>query len=152
MRVLCGVASHIEDYALIGDTVTAALVGFDGSLDWLCFPRFDSPACFAALIGDEGNGRWSIAPSEPTLRRSRRYRRDTFVLETTFECENGSVTLTDTMAMGGEPRVVRVVTGVQGRVSMRLAYAVRFDYGAIVPWVRRIDEGLLAIAGPMRCC
>ena len=148
VRVLCGVALRIEDYALIGDTVTAGLVGIDGSIDWLCFPRFDSPACFAALVGDESNGRWKIAPAEPVRRTSRRYRGDTFILDTTFECEDGTVTLTDVMATVGESRVIRIVSGTSGRVAMRLEYVVRFDYGAIVPWVRRVDTGLLAIAGP----
>ncbi len=141
-------ALRIEHYALIGDTTTAALVGIDGSIDWLCLPRFDSPACFAAIVGDENNGRWKIAPAEPVQRRTRRYRGDTFVLETTFECENGAVRLTDVMATEGDSCVVRIVRGIRGRVAMRLEYAVRFDYGAIVPWVRRVDEGLLAIAGP----
>ena len=148
MRVLCCVALRIEDYALLGDTVTAALVGIDGSIDWLCFPRFDSPACFAALVGDESNGRWKIAPADAVRYRSRRYRGDTFVLDTTFDCDDGTVMLTDVMATAGGSRVVRVVSGVSGRVAMRLEYVVRFDYGAIVPWVRRVETGLLAVAGP----
>lgn len=142
-------ALPIEDYALIGDNHTAALVGKDGSIDWLCLPRFDSPACFAALLGDRDNGRWTLAPHETSARIERRYRAGTLVLETTFHTEAGSVTLADVMlSRGGETRIVRVVRGVSGRVAMHMDYAVRFDYGSIVPWVRRTDEGLLAVAGP----
>ena len=138
----------IEDYALIGDNHTAALVGKDGSIDWLCLPRFDSPAAFAALLGGEKFGRWAIAPAAEA-RVERRYRPDTLILETTFTTDEGSVTLVDAMLTTGEERrVVRSVYGLRGRVAMHVEYRVRFDYGSIVPWVRRTDLGLLAIAGP----
>jgi GH15 family glucan-1,4-alpha-glucosidase len=143
-----GVAPRIEDYALIGDLQTAALVGRDGSIDWLCVPRFDSPACFAALVGGRDNGCWSIAPAQTVRSVSRRYRGDSLVLETTFICDSGTLVLTDAMLLEGGPRVVRRVTGIDGTVAMRMEYVVRFDYGAIVPWVRRTENGLLAVAGP----
>ena len=139
----------IEDYALIGDTYTAALVGKNGSIDWLCLPRFESPACFAALVGAEENGCWRLAPSVPIRQVSRAYRDATLVLETTFTCDEGEVVLSDGMLLDGDGRrVVREVRGVRGRVPMRMLYVVRFDYGSIVPWVRRTDTGLLAVAGP----
>jgi GH15 family glucan-1,4-alpha-glucosidase len=142
------VALNIEDYALIGDMTTAALVGRDGSIDWLCAPRFDSPACFAALVGTPENGRWLVAPAEPIVSVSRRYAGDSLVLETTFECAGGSVLLRDAMLPGGGPRIRREVVGLRGRVAMRMEYVVRFDYGSIVPWVRQVEGGLLAVAGP----
>jgi GH15 family glucan-1,4-alpha-glucosidase len=143
------VSGRIEDYALIGDTRTAALVGANGSIDWLCVPRFDAPACFAALLGDEGNGSWRIAPSDESATSSRAYRDRTLVLETTFVTSTGSVRLIDCMLMGATtPRIRRVVEGIEGTVAMKMDYAVRFDYGSIVPWVRRVDGGLLAVAGP----
>jgi len=139
----------IEDYALIGDCQTAALVGRDGSIDWLCFPRFDSSACFAALLGTPDHGRWLIAPAEPVRRVTRAYRQDTLVLDTTFETASGSVTLTDCMpTRSGQPDVVRMVTGVRGRVPMRTELVIRFDYGSITPWVRRESGGMSAIGGP----
>jgi GH15 family glucan-1,4-alpha-glucosidase len=142
------VALKIEEYALIGDMRTAALVGLDGSIDWLCAPRFDSPACFAALIGTPENGRWLIAPAEEVRSVSRRYAGDSLIVETTFVCANGSVILRDAMAAQGGPRIHREVEGIAGRVAMRMEYVVRFDYGSIVPWVRQEDGGLLAVAGP----
>ena len=140
---------RIEDYALIGDRHSAALVGKDGSIDWLCLPRFDGPAAFAALLGSAENGRWRIAPSEPVETVVRAYRPGTMVLETTFTtAAGGAVTLTDAMIVQHErPRIVRRLSGGRGRVKMHLEYIVRFDYGSIVPWVQRIDGGLLAIAG-----
>jgi GH15 family glucan-1,4-alpha-glucosidase len=139
----------IEDYALIGDCETAALVGRDGSIDWLCLPRFDSDACFAALLGNAENGRWLIAPEE-AANVSRRYRGDTLILETTFKTREGSVLLVDFMLPnGGGCDVVRLVFGLEGRVRMRSEIIVRFDYGSTVPWVTRLDDGTLrAIAGP----
>jgi GH15 family glucan-1,4-alpha-glucosidase len=139
---------RIEDYALIGDTQTAALVGRDGSMDWLCLPRFDSGACFASLLGDRSNGRWRIAPlAEASV--SRRYRPGTLVLETTFDTPDGSVRLVDCMPIrGAAPDVVRVVEGISGRVRMHMDLVIRFDYGASVPWVRRVDGVLRAVAGP----
>ena len=142
--------SRIEDYALIGDCETAALVGRDGSLDWLCWPRFDSPACFAALLGGPEHGRWLIAPADGAARTSRAYRQDTLILETRFETDGGAVLLTDFMPLRGtNSDVVRRVTGLHGRVAMRLELVVRFDYGRTVPWVSRLDDGCLRlIAGP----
>ena len=140
---------RIEDYALIGDNHGAALVGRDGSIDWLCLPRFDSGASFAALLGDPANGRWLICPAAPPLRVERSYRDGTLILETRFVCEAGEVTLTDCMLLESpRPRLVRMARCGRGSVAMRLEYVVRFDYGSIVPWVRQTNEGLLAIAGP----
>jgi len=139
----------IEEYALIGDCHSAALVGSDGSIDWLCFPRFDSPACFAALLGTPEHGRWLISPAEPILRVERRYREGTLILETDFETASGSVRLIDCMPpWDGIPGVMRIVEGLSGRVSMRLELILRFDYGSIVPWVRQTARGIRAIAGP----
>ena len=139
----------IEDYALIGDCQTAALVGRNGSMDWLCFPRFDSGACFAALLGTADHGRWSIAPAEPVRAVRRRYRDHTLVLETEFETDHGVVALVDFMPLRGKaPDVVRIVEGRSGSVRMELELILRFDYGSIVPWVRRTPDGLHAIAGP----
>ncbi len=139
----------IEDYALIGDCRTAALVGRNGSIDWLCWPRFDSPACLAALLGTPDNGCWRIAPAEPVIRTTRRYRGDTLVLETVFETASGSVALIDLMAPG-QPAVIRIVEGRTGAVPMRSDLILRFQYGAIVPWVTAAEWGIHAIAGPDR--
>ena len=142
-------ASKIEDYALIGDCQTAALVARDGSIDWLCFPRFDSSACFAALLGSPEHGRWVIAPADPIRRVTRAYRGDSLVLDTTFETDAGAVTLTDCMPIRtGQPDVVRLVRGVRGTVRMRTELVIRFDYGSVTPWVRRTDAGLSAVGGP----
>ena len=141
---------RIEDYGLIGDLQTAALVGRNGSIDWLCFPRFDSGACFSALLGGARDGRWLLAPDCRVLRVDRRYRERTLVHELDFHTEAGVVRLIDFMPpRGREPDVVRVVEGVEGSVPMRMELVVRFEYGSIVPWVRRLDDGtLLAVAGP----
>ena len=143
-------SSHIEDYALIGDCEAAALVARNGSLDWLCWPRFDSDACFAALLGSEEHGHWQIAPRDDGARITRRYRPNTLILETRFECSEGVVTLVDFMPMQGtHSSVVRLVVGERGRVSMDTKLVLRFGYGAIVPWVTRLDDGALrAVAGP----
>ncbi|GIH08409.1 glucoamylase [Rhizocola hellebori] len=139
----------IEDYAVIGDTQTAALVGRDGSIDWLCLPRFDSGAVFAALLGDESNGRWLIAPAGEVRATRRRYRGDTMVLETEFDTDEGTVRLIDFMPPRGVAAdVVRIVEGVRGRVQMRMDLRMRFGYGSIVPWVRRVDGDTVAVAGP----
>jgi GH15 family glucan-1,4-alpha-glucosidase len=139
----------LEDYALLGDTQTAALVGRDGSIDWLCLPRFDSGACFAALLGDEGNGRWLLAPQAGGMATRRSYRENTLVLDTEWDTPEGSVRVTDCMPpRDRHPDVVRVVRGLRGRVPMRMQLILRFDYGSIAPWVRRADGDLLAIAGP----
>ncbi|HTU94146.1 MAG TPA: glycoside hydrolase family 15 protein [Gemmataceae bacterium] len=142
--------SRIEDYGLIGDCETAALVGKDGSLDWLCLPRFDSGACFAALLGTPEHGRWQIAPAGEVRNVSRRYREGTIILETTFETAEGVVTLIDGMAVRAEhPVLIRCVRGERGQVPMRLHLVIRFDYGSIVPWVTQLEEGgIRAIAGP----
>jgi GH15 family glucan-1,4-alpha-glucosidase len=143
------VPARIEDYALIGDCHTAALVSRDGSIDWLCFPRFDSPACFAALIGEADNGRWQIRPSVAVRATRRRYRGDTLILETDFECDHGAVTMIDFMPPRGSALdVVRIVQGRRGRVPMHMELVIRFDYGSIVPWVHRIEGGISALAGP----
>ena len=141
---------RIEDYALIGDCETAALVGTDGSIDWLCWPRFDSDACFAALLGTSEHGRWLLAPSEAITRVTRRYRGTTLVLETRFETENSAVLVIDFMPPRDDhSNLVRLVVGERGRTEMRVELVVRFGYGALVPWVYRQDDGTLrAIAGP----
>jgi GH15 family glucan-1,4-alpha-glucosidase len=141
----------IEDYALIGDCKTAALVGRDGSIDWLCWPRFDSPACFAALLGTADHGRWVIEPTWPVLAASRRYRPGTLVLETEFQTKTGSAAIIDFMPSGDGGHLVRIVTGRSGRVELRTEFVVRFNYGASVPWVSRLEDGTInAIAGPER--
>jgi GH15 family glucan-1,4-alpha-glucosidase len=140
---------RIEDYGLIGDCETAALVGRDGSIDWLCWPAFDSDACFAALLGTSKNGRWLIAPAEAVAETSRRYWDDTLILETRFETANGVVALIDFMPPRGKASdVVRLVRGVAGRVKLQMQLVIRFDFGIDIPWVRRTEDGsLLAIAG-----
>lgn len=139
----------IEGYALIGNTRTAALVGRDGSIDWLCAPRFDSPACFAALLGNHEHGRWLLAPGGKARTVRRSYRNDTLVLETEFETAHGTVRLIDCMPPWPDRTdVVRVVEGVSGRVPMRMELIIRGGYGVFVPWVRRVESALLATAGP----
>jgi GH15 family glucan-1,4-alpha-glucosidase len=145
------VSQPIEHYGFIGDMVSGALVGLDGSIDWLCMPRFDSDACFAALLGTRDHGRWLIAPSGEIRRTSRSYRPGTAILETRFETEEGAVTLIDFMPLVRDDEqadVVRLVRGERGRVTMRVELIVRFGYGRIVPWVRRQDFGLSVVAGP----
>ncbi|WP_257460295.1 glycoside hydrolase family 15 protein [Archangium lipolyticum] len=143
-------AHPIEDYALIGDTQTAALVGRDGSIDWLCLPRFDSGACFAALLGEPEHGRWKLAPAEePPRQVRRRYHEGSLVLETEFTTADGVVRVVDCMPPRDRtPDVIRVVEGVRGRVPMRMELVIRFDYGSVVPWVTRQGEELRAEAGP----
>jgi GH15 family glucan-1,4-alpha-glucosidase len=144
--------ARIEDYALIGDMQTAALVERGGSIDWLCFPRFDSGACFAALLGNADNGRWLIAPVNGGTTQ-RRYLHDTFVLETIWDCDEGSVRVLDFMPPRGKaPDVVRIIEGIRGSVRMRSELVIRFDYGHIVPWVHRADNARLVIAGPDGLC
>jgi GH15 family glucan-1,4-alpha-glucosidase len=144
-----GVPGHIEDYALLGDLQTAALVGRDGAIDWLCLPRFDSPACFAALLDDEKAGTWRIAPAAGGLATRRRYRGDTLIVETEWDTPEGTVRVVDCMPPRGEVAdVVRVVEGVTGRVPMRMLLRLRFDYGHITPWIRCHDTDLSAVAGP----
>src|SRR5947199_3916134 len=145
--------ARIEDYAMIGDLQTAALVERGGSIDWLCFPRFDSGACFAALLGDPDNGRWLLAPAAGGT-TSRRYRGDTLILETTWENDEGAVRVYDFMPPRGKaPDVVRIVEGIRGVVRIRSELVIRYDYGRIVPWVRRLDgDTRLAVAGPDALC
>jgi GH15 family glucan-1,4-alpha-glucosidase len=139
----------IEDYALIGDCHTAALIGIDGSMDWLCFPRFDSGACFAALLGGPEQGRWLLAPTAKVKSVQRRYRRDSLILETDFHTSRGSVRVIDFMPVSDDRwDVVRIVQGLSGKVALRMELVVRFDYGSIVPWVRRSGDLLLITAGP----
>src|SRR5205814_9893414 len=139
----------IEDYGFLSDTQTAALVGRNGSVDWLCFPRFDSASCFAALIGEPKNGRWLIAPTDQSATVTRKYRGYTLILETTFETKEGVVRLIDFMPpRGTNPDIVRIVEGVSGEVRIQMELIIRFDYGLIVPWVRTADHRLDALAGP----
>jgi GH15 family glucan-1,4-alpha-glucosidase len=139
----------IEDYALLGNCHTAALVARDGSLDWLCFPRFDAPACFAALLGDSNNGRWKLAPVDASAQSRRCYRDGTLILETLFTTETGQALLIDFMPMGVDSSVVRLVVGVEGRVDFAMDLAIRFDYGSTVPWVeKRSLHTMTAVAGP----
>ena len=144
--------SRIEDYALIGDCETAALVGVDGSIDWLCLPRFDSDSAFAKLLGDDDNGRWLI---QPDLRHSasRRYRQGSLILETTFKTDEGRVRVTDFMppTMNGS-KIVRIVEGLEGVVRMSTQLVVRFDYGVTVPWVSRLEDGALSAVAVRTCC
>src|SRR5215207_9549635 len=141
---------RIEDYALIGDCETAALVGRDGSIDWLCWPRFDSDACFAALLGEPAHGRWLIAPTDPNAKVSRRSRKNTLILETRFETKEGAVTLIDFMPVrDGHSNLVRILVGERGAMRMRGELIIRFGYGAVVPWVSRTeDRALRAVSGP----
>jgi GH15 family glucan-1,4-alpha-glucosidase len=142
-------AARIEDYALIGDCETAALVARDGSIDWLCLPRFDSPACFAALLGTPEHGRWQIAPPAGAIRSvQRRYRPGTLVLETLYETDTGAVKLIDYMPIRAQrPSVVRLVEGTRGEVALSLDLVFRLDYGSLVPWVRRTSDGIRAVGG-----
>jgi GH15 family glucan-1,4-alpha-glucosidase len=143
------VPARIEDYAMIGDCRTAALVSKEGSIDWLCLPRFDSAACFTALLGTPEHGRWSISPVDPILEVQRRYLTGTLVLETDFRTESGHVRLTDFMVPDTpRPQVVRIVEGISGHVQLAMDLTIRFDYGSIVPWVRQCEGGIRATAGP----
>ncbi|MBV9970996.1 MAG: glycoside hydrolase family 15 protein, partial [Xanthobacteraceae bacterium] len=144
-------ATPIEEYGFIGDCETAALVSRAGSVDWLCWPRFDSASVFAALLGDADNGHWSIGPSDPNHQAHRRYRGNTLILETTFATAEGSATLIDFMPLReeGTSHLIRIVRGRSGRVQMTTELVLRFDYGTVVPWITRLDEQTLkAIAGP----
>jgi GH15 family glucan-1,4-alpha-glucosidase len=141
--------AKIEDYALIGDCETAALVNRQGRIDWLCWPDFSADACFAALLGGDENGYWCIAPAKGSIKTTRKYRDHTLILETTFEHESGTVRLIDFMPIRERNSdVVRIVEGVRGKVPMRMELALRFDYGRTIPWVTAIDDGVRAVAGP----
>jgi GH15 family glucan-1,4-alpha-glucosidase len=139
----------IEDYGLVGDLRAAALVGRNGSVDWLCLPRFDSASCFSALLGDESHGRWLVAPADEVLTTTRRYRPGTLVLDTEFETAEGAVRVTDFMPPRGDgpPRFMRIVHGLRGRVGMRLELVLRPDYGSITPWTELVADGVMATAG-----
>lgn len=144
-------APRIEEYGLIGDCQTAALVSRNGSIDWLCWPRFDSPACFAALVDTPRAGRWLITSQEESARITRRYRPGTLILETTFETDEGAALLIDFMPVGAtDTSIIRIVQGLRGRIALKLEFALRFEYGSIVPWVTRLRTGfgIRAIAGP----
>src|SRR5262245_24304970 len=146
-------AERIEDYGVIGDLQSVALVGRSGSIDWLCLPRFDSGACFAALLGTEEHGRWLLAPTAEVREARRTYLENTLVLETVYRTDDGAVRVLDFMPPRGiEPDVVRIVEGITGRVRMRTELIVRFDYGSIIPWVQRADDLLIMIAGPDAVC
>jgi GH15 family glucan-1,4-alpha-glucosidase len=141
--------TKIEDYAFLSDTQTGALVSRDGCVDWLCFPRFDSPACFASLLGEKQNGHWRFFPEEKIEKTRRRYRDETLILETEIETKSGAVRLIDFMPPRGEnPDIIRIVEGLRGEVRMQMELIIRFDYGQIVPWVRKCHDGLEGIAGP----
>ena len=141
--------ARIEDYALIGDCETAALVSREGSIDWLCWPTFSSAACFAALLGTADNGFWKIRPAGKVVEMRRRYRPGTMIVETTFVTKDGEVCLTDFMPPRGKHSdVVRMVEGVRGKVKMHMDLALRFDYGLTVPWVTKHKDEMRAIAGP----
>jgi GH15 family glucan-1,4-alpha-glucosidase len=148
---MAAMSSLIEDYAFIGDCQTAALVAKNGSIDWLCFPRFDSGACFAALLGKPENGRWQIAPVAKPVQIRRRYRPGTLILETDFETDDGAVRIIDFMPpRSSAPDLARIVEGIRGQVKMRMELVIRFDYGSIIPWVHKLDNkgGIRATAGP----
>ncbi len=141
--------TKIEDYAFLGDTQTGALVSRDGCVDWLCLPSFDSAACFASLVGESGNGRWSFSPTAAIRSTRRRYRGDTLILETEIETESGVVRLIDFMPPRGKnPDIIRIIEGVRGSVQMNMRLVIRFDFGHVIPWVRKRHGGLEAIAGP----
>ncbi|HEY1581838.1 MAG TPA: glycoside hydrolase family 15 protein [Chthoniobacterales bacterium] len=140
---------RIEDYGFVSDTQSGALISRDGSVDWLCLPRFDSGACFAALLGEKKNGCWKLTPKEKATKRERRYRGDSLILETEVQTGEGKVRLIDFMPpRGTNPDIVRIVEGLEGKMTIRMELIIRFDYGSIVPWVRRRYGGLEAIAGP----
>jgi GH15 family glucan-1,4-alpha-glucosidase len=143
------IGQRIGDYAMIGDCETAALVGLNGSIDWLCWPNFSSNACFAGLLGTADHGFWKIAPQGKVKKTSRRYLSDTMIVETTFETSSGVVVQVDFMPPRGKNSdIVRVVRCTKGKVAMRMQLAIRFDYGRTVPWVTHFDGGLRAISGP----
>src|SRR5579885_582180 len=141
---------RIEDYALVGDLQTAALIGRSGSVDWLPFPRFDSSSSFGALLGGREDGRWLLAPKSGGRATARRYRRDTLILESEWETADGRVRVIDFMPpRGNDPDIVRIVEGLEGSVPMRTELVIRLDYGSVIPWIRRVDvRTLLAIGGP----
>src|SRR4051812_6186871 len=140
--------SRIEDYGLIGNMRTGALISRTGSLDWLCVPRFDSPACFASLLGYDQHGNWSIMPTCGVRERHQRYRDDTLILETDVVCESGAVRLTELMPPADRAEIVRIVEGLEGEVPLQMVLLARFDYGSKKPWTTRISGGFRLVAGP----
>jgi len=146
--------TRIEDYAFLSDTQTGALVSRNGCVDWLCFPRFDSPACFASLLGSAQNGHWRFFPEEEVTATRRRYRGETLILETEIETKSGAVRLIDFMPPRGEsPDIVRIVEGIAGEVEMNAELVIRYDYGSTLPWVRRLEKDTrAAVAGPDALC
>src|SRR3981081_2252174 len=141
--------TKIDDYAFLSDKHTGDLVSRDGCVDWLCFPRFDSDACFASLLGTRDNGHWRFWPKEKRITPSRRYLGARFILETEIETKRGAVRLIDFMPPRGEnPDIIRIVEGIRGEVAIQMELIIRFDYGQLVPWVRKRHGGLEAIAGP----
>src|SRR5205085_3966189 len=141
--------TRIEDYGFLSDTQSGALVSRDACVDWLCLPRFDSPACFASLLGEAKNGHWRIFPESENVDTQRRYRGDTLILETDVKTDNGAVRLIDFMPpRGSNPDLVRIVEGLDGEVKMHMELIIRFAYGLVIPWVRKAHGGLEAIAGP----
>src|ERR1700751_5867432 len=146
---MAAATTKIEDYGFLSDTQTGALVSRDGCVDWLCFPRFDSPACFASLLGGKENGHWLFFSKEKVASTRRCYRGETLILETEIETKGGAVRLIDFMPPRGEnPDLIRIVEGIRGEVAMQMELIIRFDYGRTIPWVRRAHGGLEAIAGP----
>ena len=150
-------AGRIEDYALIGDMQTAALVCRDGTVDWLCLPRFDSHAVFAGLLGTDEHGFWRVGPAygtddPPPVADRRRYRGDSLILESEWDTPRGTVRVTDFMPpRDGAPQLIRIVEGISGRVPMRSTLRMRFSYGRITPWVHKVDSRTVAVGGPTRC-
>ncbi|HXS76695.1 MAG TPA: glycoside hydrolase family 15 protein [Terracidiphilus sp.] len=145
-------SARIEDYAIIGDCETAALVDCNGSIDWLCWPAFSSEACFAKLLGGDDNGYWKISPTDGEWKTTRKYREHTLIVETVFETKDWAVRLTDFMPVrGNNSDLVRMVEGIRGETRIRMELCLRFDYGRSVPWVNRIEKGIRAIAGPNLC-
>ena len=143
------VSFRIEDYAFLSDTQSGALVSREGCIDWLCLPRFDSGACFAALLGGKENGTWTLTPRDRITKRERRYRGDSLILETELHTNDGAVRYIDFMPpRGTNPDIVRIIEGLEGEVTIRMELVIRFDYGSVVPWVRRRHGGLEAVAGP----
>src|SRR3954468_4410518 len=137
-------AERIEDYAIVGDLQTVGLIGKSGSVDWLCFPRFDSGAVFSALLGSSEQGRWLIAPASGGHATEWRYREDTLILESEWQTDTGRVRVIDFMPpRGSNPDIVRIVEGLEGTVQMRTELVIRYDYGSVVPWVRRLDSRTL---------
>ena len=140
--------SRIEDYGLIGNTFTSALVSRSGSIDWLCAPRFDSDACFTALVGYDEHGRWSLFPTATVRENRQRYRDDTMILETEFACDGGVARVIDFMPMSGRCDVVRIIEGVDGEVPLEMLLDVRFGYGADTPFIEKIGDGVCFLSGP----